>query len=157
MVTLQDEQLAREAIDLINAKQESTVVLQHTDGVKDFTIAVPRRTHRRGTYDIVMTVKFSNPGIEIDTRANRLVARRLLYNAMKDADWRVVDISRQIPVALEMVFLPTDEEIIADRIRSTATFAARHREHNSVKFYRESPTWSNWFGKVVPSKPLSDC
>jgi hypothetical protein len=157
MVTRQDELRARQAIDLVNAKQESTVVLQHTDGVKDFTITVPRRTHRRGTYDIVMTVKFSNPGIEIDTGANRLVAKRLLYNAMRDADWRTVDIAKQLPIALEMVFIPTDEEIIAHRVRASATLAARHREHESVKFARDRPSIWYWFGRVNRSKPISEC
>lgn len=52
-----------------------------------------------------------------DTAADRICAKRWLAEAMKAADMRDVDAVCLIPLVVEMLFVPSVEEVFAHRLR----------------------------------------
>ena len=59
------------------------------------------------------------------SEANRLVVGRKIREAMRDMGMRPSHIQYYAPVAVELYFIPTDQEVLADRIRHCSATKTR--------------------------------
>jgi hypothetical protein len=154
--TAQDDVAALESIDCVDGLH-SVVIGRHQNEEGDEVVLerpLPTRNHRSGTYELVMEIKYANPGIEVDNVANRLVAQRLLVLSMKERNWRTADIAHQLPYALELVFIPSFSDISARRMTATQAIMARKAAYTELVYHRERPTLWNWFGRMIRPEPI---
>lgn len=68
-------------------------------------------------------------GVLQDTTADRICARRWLAEEMKKADMRDRDACGLIPVVVEMLLIPTVDDIFAQKIRHSRVAKAMHALH----------------------------
>lgn len=64
-----------------------------------------------------------------DSPANRLVVGRLIRERMKDSGMRPLHISQWSPVAIELFFAPTEEDVLAMEVRKEVL---RDRRRNGI-------------------------
>jgi hypothetical protein len=84
----------------------------------------PQRHRFAGNAARAAKVRFSLP---TDNRANRLAVHAFLREWMKDHGHRPSHIARDLPIAVELTFCPSEAEILAKRMRSgCASMAERH-------------------------------
>lgn len=141
------EQLAQELVedsDLSVSLEESCFI--------DATSGAMTRQHRRFISEIVDECKIAIEGISIETKANRLVARRWLSRRMTERGMRVSHIKMMLPLALEMVFVLNKYEIIAHQLRDSRSVLDRKALATSVYTPRHKPNVLNWLG-ARRSKP----
>jgi len=111
----------------------------------DVTV-VSRRNHTRYITDLVDECKISIEGITVETKANRLVARRWLSKRMVSRGMRTHHIKTMLPIAVEMVFVLNEYEIIAHQLRYSKAILDR-RDLQATKYTpRHRPSFFNWFG-----------
>jgi len=112
------------------------------------------RVRRNAVVDIVDTVRLANPGITVDTEANRLVARDILYKSFKEAGWRITHIKRDLPIALEMVFVPNYFDLEAQAFKNSRVVIERKRMYNQNVYSRQRWSLFNWIGKMQSADPV---
>lgn len=88
-------------------------------------------------------------GILRDSEANRLVAQRVILDYLKEHKVRPYDIQRIVPVAVELVFVPDHNQILAKRVRVSRAKEQRHDELAHVSQHR--PFWKVWDNTPKPS------
>lgn len=91
--------------------------------------------------------KCSIPGIEEDTKANRLVAKDWIYKEMRSNNLRFTQIKIALPTAIELVFIPDQYEIDAVLLRNSNAAQRRIREASRSYYARAPPTIFNWLGR----------
>jgi hypothetical protein len=68
-------------------------------------------------------------GIPEDSVANRMVVRKTVFDMMTARGMRPTHISRHINTVVELVFLPSADEILARRLRESVVFEDRRFEY----------------------------
>lgn len=76
--------------------------------------------------------------------ANRLMVRKFLLELMKAQGMRPTHIAQHLDIAVAMVFVPSDSDIIAHKINATREVYDRGEEMKS--------TWESFFGYFGPMK-----
>lgn len=147
-----EEHVEAEGVDLIEALDcDDQPAVEVLPEIEDFNqvLDVDRRPRMRFQYAafIATSCKIANPGIGIENNANRLVAARWLGDQMKARGVRERHIKKLLPVALELVFIPNEDELYAVQLRQTRAVRSRLEEHNSVWYSRDRPFVFNWFGR----------
>jgi hypothetical protein len=85
----------------------------------------PQRHRFAGNAARAAKVRFSLP---VDNHANRLAVHAFLREWMRDHGHRPSHIARDLPIAVELVFCPSESELLASRLRSGCDIVAeRHR------------------------------
>jgi hypothetical protein len=89
------------------------------------------RSHRRRWVgQVARKVKLNFGGTPKDTEANRLAIWREAVRTMKqltDGDHRTTHMTRDLPIIVELVLIPTEEEIEAKRVSESWQFLLRRR------------------------------
>jgi hypothetical protein len=85
----------------------------------------PQRHRFAGNAARAAKVRFSLP---VDNPANRLAVHAFLREWMKDHGHRPSHIARDLPIAVELTFCPSEAEVLAARMkRGNEMIAERHR------------------------------
>jgi len=95
---------------------------------------------------LVAECKCEIPGLDIETKANRLVVRRWLNNRMTERKMRPTHIRAMLPLAVESVFIPDKYEIEARALRQSRAVQDRVQLGNDVLYSRTDPWLLNWLG-----------
>lgn len=90
------------------------------------------------------------------TLANRLVAKKFLFDNMKLHGMRTSHISKVLPLALELSFVPSTYEVAAKRLAASQSVSERVESANAVSWRRDRPTIFNWFGRIKRETKLAD-
>lgn len=110
------------------------------------TTLVSHRNHSRFIADLVDECKIAIEGITVETKANRLVARRWLSKRMVARGMRTHHIKTMLPLAVEMVFVLNEYEIIAHQLRYSKAVLDRKDLQATTYTPRHRPSIFNWFG-----------
>lgn len=78
-----------------------------------------RNRHVRFVKDAIHSVR-AVMGLPTDNAANRLVVRKKLINAMEEHGMRLSHISAHIDLAIEAVFIPSENQVIARGVKNTS-------------------------------------
>jgi len=141
------EQLAQELVE----DSDLSVSLEESYSI-DTPLGAISRQHKRFISELVDECKIAIEGISIETKANRLVARRWLSKRMIEHGMRVSHIKVMLPLALEMVFVLNKYEIIAHQLRDSKAVLDRKALATTVYTPRHRPNVLNWLG-APRSKP----
>lgn len=154
------EQTQREARALISELDQSNLDEERQWlGTEYEEMSAVRRGRTRYSYisELVKECKQVLPGINVDTRSNRLVAQRWLERRMRDKDgFRPSQIQSCIWLAMESIFVPDRYEVEARQFAATHAFMNRVAEGNTHYFSRGRPWLFNWFGAVRRPAPIGD-
>lgn len=104
------------------------------------------RQHKRYISELVDECKIAIEGVGVETQANRLVAQRWLSKRMSSRGMRVCHIKTILPIAVEMVFVQNEYEIIAHQLRSSRAILQRKALAAEKYTPRHRPTILNWLG-----------
>jgi hypothetical protein len=74
-------------------------------------------------------------GLPEDTLANRMCVRKYLADLMKEHGMRPIAVSQFLDIAVEMVFIPTEDELRVWRMRQSMAFIERRAA------YKYKPSW----------------
>ncbi len=128
---------------------EVEVLASHTLGLIDNPVddtPEPVRQRRRYTVEIAQDCRMAIPGVGEESKANRLVARHWLYQKMVEHGVRPSHIRVILPLALELVFVPSQYEVTAMEMRNSSAFTTRNQAYEQQVFNRAHPSIWNWFG-----------
>lgn len=114
------------------------------------------RYHKRFLSEVVDECKIAIEGISVETQANRLVARRWLSKRMVAQGMRPSHIKVILPLAVEMVFVLNEYEIIAHQLRSTKAILDRKALATTVYTPRHRPNVFNWLGAKRAQPVIAD-
>lgn len=90
-------------------------------------------------------------GIPKRTEANRAVVRAVLYKRLKQRNTRYAHMRAVIPLALELVFLKDQQDLVLEDIMLTPGLV--ERAQRSVQPYWKKRTWAGWLAqKLLPTR-----
>lgn len=90
-------------------------------------------------------------GIPKRTEANRAVVRAVLFKRLKRRNTRYAHMRAVIPLALELVFLKDQQDLVLDDIMLSPGLVARAQK--SVQPYWKKRTWAGWLAqKLLPER-----
>lgn len=137
------EQLANELV-------EDSDTAMHLAYTHDSDVLPTPRQRMRFITDLVDECKIAIEGVGVESEANRLVARRYLSKKMVARGMRPQHIKTMLPIAVEMVFVPNEFEVIAHQLRYSKALLDR-KDLAGVKYTpRYQPSIFNWFGAKRP-------
>lgn len=146
------EQLAQELVE----DSDLSVTLEDSSLVDVPKKGCFSRYHKRFLSEVVDECKIAIEGISVETQANRLVARRWLSKRMVAQGMRPSHIKVILPIALEMVFVLNEYEIIAHQLRNSKAILDRKALATTVYTPRHRPTVLNWLGAPRAKPGIAD-
>nr|QHD64757.1 hypothetical protein [Plasmopara viticola lesion associated tombus-like virus 2] len=111
-------------------------------------VKVTHRKPRKGNgtwfvlYVLMAKEKFPDP---TDNMANRRSIARHLAELMEADKVTIKERSAVIPIAVEMVLVPSEAEIFAKKFKASQAVAGRHD-------LKSRPWWSSWWAVVEPTR-----
>lgn len=104
--------------------------------------------------EAVNQCKISNPGINHESAANRMVAHRWLHAHFTARKMRPSHIMKMLPLAIEAVFIPNQYEVEALKMRNSRAFMDR-LEQIDTEYVSRGPAWLfNWMGTRRSRPPV---
>lgn len=122
------------------------IVDEDTDPIEGDVVRDPR-VRRSFMASIVAETVNSIPGVQVDTPANRLVAKHRLNALCVAHGVRPTHIRTILPIALELVFVPSETDIEAVQFRNSRAVLDRIRERDRPWYTHERPWLFNWLGE----------
>jgi len=110
---------------------------------------VHNRTRKRSAFitSIVAETVNSIPGIQVDSVANRMVAKHKLNALCVARGVRPSHTRHILPIAVELVFTPTWSDIEAAQFRNSRAVLDRIRDRDATWYTKERGWLFNWFGE----------
>lgn len=113
--------------DVVFDDGHETVVFEAPPEFHDALPKIGTPNYYRFASKIARVVK-CKMGLPRPTEANRLVAYELVSKELKANDVRAVDICKFQAIAVDMVFIPTKYDVLANQIRGSHAVAKRMEE-----------------------------
>lgn len=92
-------------------------------------------------------------GIPKRTEANRALVRMVLYKRLQKRNTRYAHMRALIPLALELVFLKDQQDLVLDDIMLSSGIVERAQK--SVQPYWKRRTWAGWIAQTLLPTRLS--
>lgn len=142
------EQAGRDLIAVVNGNEIIDNMEQAVVDLNREVLMPTRRTRYRFARTLAAKAKEEFPGMQENTKSNRLVVHRYIRDRMREHKMRLSHIDTMLPIAVSIFFIPTEAEIEARRLDASSAVLDQVEDGTRKLQTRQHADLFNWFGSA---------